>query len=125
MPYRLLADAVVVLHLTFVLFVIAGGLFVLKWKRLTWVHLPAVIWGVSVEWLDVICPLTPLENWFRAASSENDYKGDFLQQYAISILYPDNLTRDTQIVLGALLLLINVFIYSYVLRENLTRGRIL
>lgn len=121
----MLADAIVVFHLTFVLFVIAGGLFVLKWKRLAWVHLPAVIWGVSVEWLDVICPLTPLENWFRAVSSENDYKGDFLQQYAMSILYQDNLTRDTQIVLGALLLLINVFIYSYVLRENLTRGRIL
>ena len=45
MIYRLLADAVLLLHLAFIVFVGAGGLFLLCRSRLSWLHLHAVLWG--------------------------------------------------------------------------------
>jgi hypothetical protein len=58
----LLADLLVALHLAFVVFVVAGGLLVLRWPRLAWVHVPAAVWGALVEVTGWICPLTPVEN---------------------------------------------------------------
>ena len=66
MWYRIGADLVLLLHLTFVLFVVTGGLLLLKWPRLAWLHLPAAIWGAIVEYTGWICPLTPIENTLRA-----------------------------------------------------------
>ena len=50
MWYRLGADLVLVLHLAFVLFVVAGGLLVMKWPALIWLHVPAVAWGAFIEY---------------------------------------------------------------------------
>ena len=49
MGYRIGADIVLLLHLSFVLFVIAGGLLLVKWHGMAWIHLPAVAWGALVE----------------------------------------------------------------------------
>ncbi len=49
MLYRIAADGLVLSHLLFILFVLFGGLLVLKWHRLAWWHLPAAAWGVIVE----------------------------------------------------------------------------
>ena len=117
MPYSLLADAVVLVHLAFVIFVTVGGLLVWRWRRLAWVHLPALAWGVWIEWWGAICPLTPLENWLRARSGEQMYEGDFIQHYVLPVLYPTELTRGVQIALGALALVINVFVYWYVWKK--------
>lgn len=57
----MLADTVVLAHVAFVLFVVLGGLLALRWPRVAWVHIPAAMWGVVVEWADWMCPLTPLE----------------------------------------------------------------
>jgi len=114
MLYRALADTLVVLHLTFVLFVVAGGLLVLKWRRAMWVHLPAAAWGVLIEFSGWICPLTPLENWLRAKGGDAGYAGGFIEHYLLPVLYPAGLTRNVQIVLGLLALLVNVAVYSYV-----------
>ena len=91
MFYGLLADALVLVHVAFVVFVMLGGLLVWKWHRLAWVHLPAVAWGVWIEWSGGICPLTPLENWLRAGSGEGTYPGDFIQHYVL----PCALSRRT------------------------------
>ena len=109
--YGLLADAVVLMHLAFVIFVTLGGLLVWKWHRLAWVHLPAVVWGVWIEWSGAICPLTPFENWFRARSGQQMYEGDFIQHYVLPVLYPSELTRGVQIGLGTLVLVIHVVVY--------------
>jgi len=95
-----LADLVVVLHAAFVVFVAVGGLLVLKAPRLAWLHLPAVAWGVGIEWTGSICPLTPIEVWLRQQAGEVGYQGDFVDQYVMSWLYPDGLTRELQIGLG-------------------------
>ncbi len=126
MLFRLLADAVVALHLAFVVFVALGALAVWRWPRLAWLHLPCVAWGVGIEWAGGICPLTPLENHLRRLAGGEGYAGGFLERYLIPILYPDELTRATQLALGALALLINVGIYAALIakrRRLLVKGR--
>ncbi|MEN8168435.1 MAG: DUF2784 domain-containing protein, partial [Pseudomonadota bacterium] len=58
---QLAADALVVLHLAFILFVMLGGLLVFKWKKAMLLHLPCVVWSALLEFNGWICPLTPLE----------------------------------------------------------------
>jgi hypothetical protein len=111
-PYRLLADAVLVVHLAFVLFVVLGGLLVLRWPRIVWVHLPAVAWGALIELAGWICPLTPLENHWRRLGGEAGYQGGFVETYVLAALYPEGLTREVQVVLGLLVLAVNGVVYA-------------
>lgn len=118
MPALILADVVLVLHLAFVLFVLFGGLLALKWPRALWLHLPAAIWGVVVEFSGWICPLTPLENWLREQDGASGYTGDFLGHYLEALLYPDNLSRNTQLIFGAIVMLVNGGIYLWLWRRR-------
>ena len=111
MRYSLLADATVLLHALFVLFVVCGGLAVLHWPSLAWFHLPAVVWGVSIECVGGICPLTYLENYWRRRGGAAGYSGSFIQQYLEPLLYPLGLTQHSQIVLGLSALLVNIVVY--------------
>jgi hypothetical protein len=121
--YRLLADFVVILHLAFVLFTVLGGLLALRWRWFPWLHLPAAIWGGFVELTGRVCPLTPLENRLRAAAGSPAYEGDFIEHYLVPIVYPANLTRDIQLVLGTLLVVVNAAIYMTVWRRRTTCSR--
>ena len=115
MLYRLLADLIVLLHFGFVLFAVLGG-FLVWWRRwIAWLHVPALLWAATIEFTGGICPLTPLENWFRQRGNEAGYSGGFIEQYVIAILYPGGLTRNIQLVLGTAVLVINLFIYGWVL----------
>lgn len=113
MLYQISADLIVVLHFGFVLFVLLGGLMLIKWPRLIWLHLPAVAWGAFVEFSGWICPLTPLENWLRAQAGEATYAEDFIVRSLSSILYPDALTHEIQLILGTALLVVNLAIYGW------------
>lgn len=115
MIYRALADLILALHLVFVLFVVLGGLLVLRWPRTAWLHIPAAIWGVLIEYTGWICPLTPLENSFRARGGEAGYSGGFIAHYIQPLLYPAGLTRSTQLVLGSVVLLLNLAAYGIAL----------
>lgn len=112
--YGLLADAVVVLHLLFIVFVAFGGLLGFKWLRVVWLHLPALVWGAAAEFFGLICPLTPLENHLRRLGNEAGYSGDFIANYLVPIVYPAALTREIQWLLGALLILFNLVVYVLV-----------
>jgi hypothetical protein len=116
MVYLALADAVLVLHLSFILFVVLGGLLVLRRRWLLWLHLPAVAWGILIEIMGWICPLTPLENWLRLQGGERGYAGGFIDQYLVTLIYPDGLTRELQWLLAALVLAINAAIYLWLWR---------
>ncbi|MDQ3673748.1 MAG: DUF2784 domain-containing protein [Gemmatimonadota bacterium] len=118
MSYRLLADLVVLIHLAFVAFVVFGGLFVLRRPRLAWLHVPAAIWGVLIEFTGGVCPLTPLENSLRLRGGDAGYSGGFIDHYLIPLLYPSGLTRNTQIVLGSLALALNLAVYAMVLARR-------
>ena len=114
----MLADLVVVLHFAFVLFVVFGGLLVLRWRWVAYLHVPAAIWGVLIELTGWICPLTPLENALRSRAGETGYQGGFVEHYILPALYPSALTRRIQLLLGAVVLLLNLAIYAYVLRRS-------
>ena len=118
MMYRLLADAVVLFHFTFVLFVILGGFLLRRWPRLVYLHVPIAIWGVLIEFAGWICPLTPLENHLRRLGGEAGYEGGFIDHYIIPVLYPGGLTRTLQYVLGVLALLINILAYLLYFRRR-------
>ncbi len=102
-----MADLVVAVHFLFVLFVVLGGLLVLRWPRVAYLHIPAAIWGAAIEFGGWICPLTPLENWLRRQAGSSGYSGGFIEHYILPILYPSTLTRTNQLVLGALVLILN------------------
>jgi uncharacterized protein DUF2784 len=121
---NLLADIVVVVHFAFVLFVVLGGLLVLRWPRVAYLHVPAAIWGALIELAGWVCPLTPLENTLRTAAGGAAYQGDFVEHYILPVLYPSALTRNIQILLGCLVLGLNLGIYGYVLRRSATNGTI-
>jgi hypothetical protein len=110
-----MADVIVLLHFAFVAFVVLGGLLALRWPRVAWLHVPAVIWGALIEFTGWICPLTPLENWLRRNGGDASYQGDFIAHYILPALYPDGLTRHDQLVLGGMALAINIAIYALVL----------
>jgi len=116
MAFRLAADAVVLVHLLFILFVLFGGLLVLRWRWVMALHLPAVAWGAAVEFLHLYCPLTPLENQLRQAAGQQGYDGGFIEHYLIPLIYPRGLTAEMQLGFGAVVLVLNIAVYAYVIR---------
>ena len=123
MLYRLTADAVLVLHLGFIVFVVLGGLLALRWRWVAWVHLPAAAWGTLVEVAGWICPLTPAEIALRRAAGGGAYETSFVERYLVPVVYPSDLTRELQIALGVLVLGINLGVYSVVWRKARRRPR--
>ena len=120
--YQFLADSVLVVHFLFIVFVLGGGLLVLRWPRLAWLHLPMVAWGVMVEMMGWICPLTPLENHFRALAGAEVYSGDFIQRYCLPLIYPEGLTPQIQMLLGLVVLVLNGAIYAALIRRRWRRN---
>lgn len=117
-----IADAILAFHLAFILFVSLGAFLALKWRWVPWLQLPAVAWVVFVEASGWICPLTSIENDFRARAGASTYQGDCLGHYLTAMIYPDGLTRNIQFVLGALVLTVNVSVYAWLLLRR-TRYR--
>jgi len=118
MIYRWLADAVVVLHICFVGFVVLGGFLLRRWPKLIYVHLPAAVWGVLIEFAGWICPLTPLENSLRARGGQAGYEGGFIEHYLLPILYPGGLSRNIQLALGLFALAMNTVAYTLYFRSR-------
>jgi Protein of Unknown function (DUF2784) len=116
--FRILADATVVAHLLFVAFVVCGGVLVLRWRRVAWVHVPAAVWGAWIEFAGWICPLTPLENWLRQQGGGDVYASSFVERYVLPVLYPESLPRDVQGALGALVIVVNGIVYGVVWRSR-------
>ena len=115
MLYRVLADLVVILHLAFIVFVVAGGLLALRWRWLPLVHVPAALWGLCIELSGGICPLTPLENALRRAAGASGYSDSFIEHYVLPVVYPASLSPWLQLVLAGLLVSANLLVYSVVL----------
>ena len=115
MIYSFLADSLVVLHFIFILFVVFGGLFVFKWPKLGYLHIPAAVWGGLIEIQGWLCPLTPIESRLRQAAGTTAYKDGFIEHYLIPVIYPTELTREDQLFLGLSVFILNGIIYIWVL----------
>ena len=112
--YELAADFTLIIHFTFILFVIFGALLFFITTKIIFIHIPAFIWGSYIELTHSICPLTYLENWFLHKANLTTYSEGFIQNYLEPIVYPTNLTKDIQIFLGIALILINIVIYAFI-----------
>jgi hypothetical protein len=110
--YRVLADAVLLLHLAFIVFVLAGALLVWRRRWVAWLHLPAVAWAVIVEVNGWLCPLTPLEVRLRILAGGAGYEGGFVERYLLPVVYPPGLTPGVQMLLGLLVLALNAALYG-------------
>ncbi len=110
--YQLIAYAILALHFAYIAFVLLGGLLVLRYRKLAWLHLPAVAWGAAVEFMNWYCPLTDWENHFHALAGAGVYQGDFLWRYLLRIIYPAGLTPDVRLLLGGIVVALNVAIYT-------------
>lgn len=119
MIYRLLADAVLIVHGLFVAFVVFGGLLALWRWRLAYLHLPALAWGAMVIGMGWICPLTPLEVSLRQQAGQQGYAGGFIEHYVLAVIYPDGLTRGVQILLAVALVAGNLLVYGLWARRRL------
>ncbi|GAA4351478.1 DUF2784 domain-containing protein [Variovorax defluvii] len=123
MHAALLADAVLVLHGVFILFVVAGGLLLWRWPLVAVLHLPAVAWGGWISWTGEVCPLTPLENALRRAAGQSGYEGGFVEHYLLGAIYPEYLTREWQIGMGVFVVLLNLGAYALLWRRARLRSR--
>ena len=115
------ADLLVVLHFAFIVFVVLGGLLVLKWRNVAILHIPCVIWGALIEFSGWICPLTPVERYLREVSGGEAYSGGFIDHYIMPLVYPTGLTREMQISLGIIILISNLGIYGLVIFRRTKR----
>ena len=114
MPYALLADLTLILHATFILFVVFGGVLVFWRRGMVWVHVPCALWGILIEFRGWICPLTYLENDLLAAAGASGYSGGFIDHYLMPLVYPAGLTSATQFILGLAVLFFNAIIYTLI-----------
>lgn len=121
MGYHAAATATALLHLAFIIFVIAGGLLALRWKWVPWLHLPAAIWGVLIELGGWSCPLTSWENFFLRRAGSAGYDDGFIAHYAFALIYPVVLTRNLAIAIGVFVLLLNGAIYAWIIRRRRAR----
>jgi hypothetical protein len=123
MLYRVLSDALVVLHIAYVAFAVGGSVLVLRRPRLALLHLPCAVWSILISLYGGTCPLTPLEKLLRARGGQTAYSGGFVEHYLMPALYPMGMTRDLQIGLGVLVLVWTVSIYGIALRRRLPGER--
>jgi hypothetical protein len=124
MLFQVLADLVLLLHASFIVFVVFGALFAIRWPRIAWLHLPACVWAAVLEFFGFICPLTPLENQLRRAGGEAPYAEGFIEHYLVPFVYPPGLTPRLQVLLGVLVVLVNGLLYWYVFRYRRSRARV-
>ena len=115
------ADALVVVHLAFIGFVLCGALLVLRWPWLALLHVPAFAWGAWIEFASGVCPLTPLEQRLRVAAGEAGYSGGFVEHYIMPVVYPNGLTAATQQLLGAIVVVLNVALYAFIVQRLRSR----
>ncbi len=118
MLFRLAADFLVVLHFGFIVFVLIGGLFILRWRWVLYWHVPAAVWGAFIEFLGWRCPLTTLEQYFRQLNGLS-YQGGFLDHYILPLVYPTGLTRQMQMFYGISVVVINGVIYGCLITRHM------
>ena len=120
--FEIFATLNLLLHFSFIIFVIFGALLILRFKKIIYFHLPAVAWGAYIELSHSICPLTHLENYFLKKAGKDQYSIDFIENYVFKIIYPPALNYEIQTYLGVILIFVNLVIYYYIVKKSRTGG---
>lgn len=122
MGFRILAEAVVVIHFAFIFYAVFGAFLAWFFPKTAWIHLPVFFWAGAVMLAGWICPLTPLEISLREAAGEEGYDTGFIEHYLLPIIYPEALTRRIQVILGSLVLGWNLLLYVLIWFRRRRRG---
>lgn len=104
MGYRLIADATMVAHFLFLVYVALGGFLAWRWPRMIWPHLAVAAWGlISIAGVD--CPLTWIEDWAREMAGERGLAPTgFIDHYIEGVIYPEEYAWAARLaVAGAVL----------------------
>ena len=120
--FEIFATLTLLLHFSFILFVIFGALLILRFKKIIYFHIPAVAWGAYIELSHSMCPLTHLENYFLKKAGKDQYSIDFIENYVFKIIYPPALNYEIQTYLGVILIFVNLVIYYYIVKKSRTGG---
>ncbi|GAA2207042.1 DUF2784 domain-containing protein [Nonomuraea monospora] len=116
MTYRLLADAAMVVHFVFLLYMAVGGFLAWRWRRTIWAHLAVAAWGLLSVATGVECPLTLAEDWARHhAGQEGLPASGFIDHYIEGVIYPEEYTNLARLGVAVLVLFSYV---GYVLRRQ-------
>ena len=109
MGYRLLGDAVMLVHFAFLVFVVTGGFLAWRWPWVIWPHVGMTLWGFSTIVFSLRCPLTDVEDWARENGGEQPLSGTgFIDHYLENVVYPERYTRQIQVLAAV------VVVVSYV-----------
>jgi len=100
MVARAFAELVMVLHFGVLIFLVVGGFLAWRWPRLIYPHLAMAAWGLLVVTFPLACPLTWLENEFRAAAGGPELSAGFIDTYIDGVLYPESAAQTVQLVVG-------------------------
>lgn len=92
MLFRGAATLVVVVHLAFVVFLLAGGFLAWRWPALLKVHVPAVLTSAALALAGLDCPLTDLEKWLRTQGGVPTYEDGFIAHYLVEPLTGGGIT---------------------------------
>jgi uncharacterized protein DUF2784 len=118
MLYRVAAEGVLLLHLSFIGFVLFGALLTARWRWIPAIHLPSAAWGCFVELSGRVCPLTYAENYLWRRAGRAAYSQDFIQHYLVPVIYPVGLTQRIQLILAVVVIVTNALVYGWVLTRR-------
>ena len=102
--YRLLTLVIVVAHFGFLAYLVAGGFLAWRWPRSIVLHVAAAVWGITVLFVPLVCPLTWAEEWSRQRAGEPAPQGGFIDRYVEGVLYPERFTLAVQVLVALVVL---------------------
>ncbi|HEU5394813.1 MAG TPA: DUF2784 domain-containing protein, partial [Candidatus Methylomirabilis sp.] len=106
------ADLVVLIHFLYIVFLVAGPILFLRWRRVRAAHLAAVCLAVLIQGFAFLCPLTALEIWLRGGWAERGGQPGFIGRYIEPVVYP-GLSQATITGLTLLLAAATIALYMW------------
>lgn len=101
--YRLLADAVMLIHFGFLAFVALGGFLAWRYRWVLVPHVVAVAWGALTVTVGLECPLTSWEDALRRRGDEEGLPRGFIDTYLTGVVYPQEYLLAAQLLVAALI----------------------
>lgn len=115
---RALARLLAFLHVAYVVFVVTGSLFALRWPWMLWVHIAAIVWAFATMTTDLGCVLTTWEKTLWRRGGIEPYPEGFLQHHVFRTKFSKEHEKRNHVSLGVLALVFNVVAYYFVWRQR-------
>ena len=115
MGYRILADATMLVHFAFLVWLVTGGFVAWRWPRAIWWHLLAASWGLAIVVFGFNCPLTWVEDRAREAAGGAGLERGFIDTYLTGVVYP---SRYLALMQGLVAVAVAVSWAGFVLRAR-------